>query len=258
MTENKDVTATFIGITQLLTVTKAGTGQGTVSATGLTCSGSTCTGTYNYNASVTLTASPTAGNTFAGWSGDGSSCGTAVNCQISMTQDRNVTATFTVNTTNYTLTVTKAGTGTGTITATPALSCSGNTCTGTFAGGTPVSITATPDNGSTFAGWGGACGSGTGTCSLNISSNTSATATFNTQVTTYALTVTKAGTGTGTVTSNPAGINCGADCNESYANGTAVTLSQVSDSESHFSGWSGDGTSCGTTATCVVTMGAAK
>ncbi|OGR10329.1 MAG: hypothetical protein A2341_24055 [Deltaproteobacteria bacterium RIFOXYB12_FULL_58_9] len=261
MTEDKEVTATFSGITQLLTVTKAGTGQGTVSATGLTCSGSTCTGTYNYNASVTLTASPTAGNTFAGWSGDGSSCGTAVNCQISMTQDRNVTATFTVNTTNYTLTVTKAGTGTGTITATPALSCSGNTCTGTFAGGTAVSITATPDAGSTFAGWGGACGSGTGTCSLNISSNTTATATFNTTVNTYALTVTKAGTGTGTVTSNPAGISCGTTCpNATYSfnSGTSVTLSAAVGTNSSFAGWSGDGTSCGTTATCVVTMSAAK
>jgi hypothetical protein len=32
------------------------------------------------------------------------------------------------------------------------------------------------------------------------------------------------GTGTGTVTSSPAGISCGADCLQSYANGTVVTL----------------------------------
>ena len=34
---------------------------------------------------------------------------------------------------------------------------------------------------------------------------------------TFALTVGKAGTGSGTVTSSPAGINCGSDCGESYA-----------------------------------------
>ena len=32
------------------------------------------------------------------------------------------------------------------------------------------------------------------------------------------------GTGTGTVTSSPPGINCGADCSESFSQGTVVTL----------------------------------
>ena len=44
------------------------------------------------------------------------------------------------------------------------------------------------------------------------------------QVEPFALVVTKAGTGTGTVTSAPAGISCGADCNELYPVGTMVTL----------------------------------
>ena len=57
---------------------------------------------------------------------------------------------------------------------------------------------------------------------------------------TYNLIVTKAGTGSGTVTSNPAGINCGTDCTESYASGTVVTLMATAAADSTFAGWSGD------------------
>ncbi|HKI00991.1 MAG TPA: hypothetical protein VKK31_03340 [Thermoanaerobaculia bacterium] len=57
--------------------------------------------------------------------------------------------------------------------------------------------------------------------------------------TTFALTVSKAGTGSGTVTSSPAGINCGADCSESYVSGTSVTLTAAAASGSTFAGWSG-------------------
>jgi hypothetical protein len=66
------------------------------------------------------------------------------------------------------------------------------------------------------------------------------------------LTVLKAGTGTGTVTSSPAGINCGTDCSEIYADGTVVTLTATPDFGSYFVGWSGAG--CGGTSTCTVTM----
>ena len=43
----------------------------------------------------------------------------------------------------------------------------------------------------------------------------------------------------GTVTSSPAGISCGADCSESYANGTPVTLAAVPGSGAVFKGWEG-------------------
>ncbi|RLC91129.1 MAG: hypothetical protein DRI77_14175, partial [Chloroflexi bacterium] len=55
----------------------------------------------------------------------------------------------------------------------------------------------------------------------------------------FTLAVTKAGTGDGTVTSDPAGINCGADCTETYGKGTVVTLTATPDVDSVFAGWSG-------------------
>jgi hypothetical protein len=55
------------------------------------------------------------------------------------------------------------------------------------------------------------------------------------------LTVTKQGNGTGAVTSDPPGIDCGADCTESYDNGKVVTLTANPDPGSVFAGWSVDG-----------------
>lgn len=45
--------------------------------------------------------------------------------------------------------------------------------------------------------------------------------------------------GSGTVISSPAGINCGLDCTEAYANGTVVTLTPRPSSGWAFQGWTG-------------------
>jgi CSLREA domain-containing protein/uncharacterized repeat protein (TIGR01451 family) len=68
------------------------------------------------------------------------------------------------------------------------------------------------------------------------------------------LTVTKGGTGSGTVTSNPSGINCGADCTEPYANATLVTLTATPTAGSVFMGWQG---ACVGTVPCSVNVSAA-
>lgn len=67
----------------------------------------------------------------------------------------------------------------------------------------------------------------------------------------YTLSVSKSGTGSGTVISNPSGINCGADCTESYNSGTQVTLIANPDSGSSFIGWSGD---CSGVGDCILTI----
>src|SRR5690349_24936818 len=54
--------------------------------------------------------------------------------------------------------------------------------------------------------------------------------------------------------SSPAGINCGATCSASFAEGTMVTLTATAAAGSTFTGWSGGG--CSGTGTCSVSMGA--
>ena len=72
----------------------------------------------------------------------------------------------------------------------------------------------------------------------------------------YPLKVSKSGNGAGTLTSSPAGIDCGGDCEESYEQGKVVTLQAAAGSGSEFKGWSGAG--CSGTGSCVVTISAAK
>lgn len=82
--------------TLALTVSIAGTGSGTVTSkpTGINCPG-ICSANFSSGASVTLTATPAGGSTFAGWSGACSGTGT---CSVTMSAVRSVTATFNVMT----------------------------------------------------------------------------------------------------------------------------------------------------------------
>jgi hypothetical protein len=71
----------------------------------------------------------------------------------------------------------------------------------------------------------------------------------------FVLAVSTDGTGSGTVTSSPAGIDCGSDCDETYPAGTEVTLTATAAIGSVFGGWSGDCTGSGP---CTVTLGEAR
>lgn len=80
-----------------LTVYISGNGTGTVYAKGLTCSGGTCTGSYekkgNAKVSVSLLARPAKGSKFVKWGGDCSSKSAA--CKIAeMAADKTVTVTI--------------------------------------------------------------------------------------------------------------------------------------------------------------------
>ncbi len=84
---------------------------------------------------------------------------------------------FTPSAPSLGLTVAKAGTGTGTVISQPAGIQCGPTCTANFTQGSAVTLTASPNAGSNFTGWSGAC-SGSAGCALSMDAAKSVTATF--------------------------------------------------------------------------------
>jgi hypothetical protein len=94
LTQAKTATALFTKKGYyLLTVSKAGTGSGTVTSNpvGISC-GSDCDHSYRSGTRVTLTAKAGSGAVFAGWSG---ACrGRSTTCQVTLSGTRPVTTTF--------------------------------------------------------------------------------------------------------------------------------------------------------------------
>jgi uncharacterized repeat protein (TIGR02543 family) len=158
-----------------LTVVKAGNGSGTVTSNpaGISCA-ATCTATYDVGTSVTLTAAPAVGTTFAGWTGSG--CAGAGACVVAVNADKTVTATFTLQSRN--LTVTKTGNGVGKVTSAPAgVSCP-TACLASFLYGTSLTLTATPSAKAIFSGWSGDCTGTSKTCAVTMTADHAATAKF--------------------------------------------------------------------------------
>lgn len=97
MSSNKAVTATFSEVTvpYLLTVSKSGTGQGTVTSSpaGINCLPYQQTCSASFSGTVTLTATPYGTSTFTSWSGCTSTNGNI--CTVTMSSAKTVTATFT-------------------------------------------------------------------------------------------------------------------------------------------------------------------
>src|SRR6185436_17164905 len=143
-----------------LTVVRAGGGEGAVASEpdGIAC-GAACIHAYPVGATETLTASPTGSSRFTGWSGG--SCSGVEPCTLRVDADVTVTATFVEE---LELTVATDGTGAGTVTSTPGGIDCGADCSERYLAGTQVTLTATADASSSFAGWGGAGCSGTGPC----------------------------------------------------------------------------------------------
>ncbi|HEY4015088.1 MAG TPA: choice-of-anchor D domain-containing protein [Polyangiaceae bacterium] len=157
-----------------LTVTKSGTGAGTVAdSTGAINCGATCTAPFlrtTSNPVVTLTATPNATSTFTGWSGAG--CTGTAPCSVTLSAAATVNAQF--GAVPETLTVNFHGIGTqpASIVSSPAgISCTGASCTSSasFGAGSTVVLTVTQAAGSIVA-WSNGC---TGaTCSVTVAAAT--------------------------------------------------------------------------------------
>ncbi len=94
MSAARNVNAEFAVVLFDLTVSKSGTGGGTVTSSpaGINC-GSDCSESLEDGTSVTLTATPAAGSSFTGWSGSG--CAGTSTCTVTMLGARSVGAEFT-------------------------------------------------------------------------------------------------------------------------------------------------------------------
>ena len=176
-----NVTHTF-ALPRGLTVTKAGTGGGTVTSTpaGINC-GAACSADFADGTVVTLTPTPASGSSFTSWSGD---CSGSGSCVVTMNQARNVTATFAPlppgggggggGPASRTLDVSVSGAGrvTG-----PGIDCPPD-CSEPIAEGTKITLTAVPDQGNSLESWGGACSGSADICEVTMDVARQVTATF--------------------------------------------------------------------------------
>ncbi len=158
----------------------------------------------------------------------------------------------------FTLTVVRNGTGNGTVISTSPLGIAcGSDCTEVYFNGTVVQMTAIPAAGSLFTGWSGCDISSGDTCAIGMVADQTVWATFDQDgPVQHLLSVQRSGSGSGTVTSDIAGINCGADCSEPYDQGAVITLTATPTGGGSFSHWVGDCAVSGNQ--CTVTVDAAK
>jgi Divergent InlB B-repeat domain/IPTL-CTERM motif len=237
-------TITFGPWFTLSTLAVTTTGQGTVTSApaGINC-GSTCSQSYPLGTLVVLTASPSPGWIFQGWTG--ACTGGSTTCSVTVNAPTFANAVF-VSTAGIALNV--VVTGNGTVTSVPAGINCGTACSTSFAANTPVTLTATTVPGWTFAGWSGACAGLSVTCSITMSQAQNVGASFvaNSQ---FTLTVT--GAAGGIVTTTPGAINCGTTCAAGFAAGTVVNVVARPNAGYQFTGWSG---ACTGTNTCDLTM----
>jgi hypothetical protein len=168
-------------------------------------------------------------------------------------------STASARTLHYQITVTVSGPGRVTGTGDGGSFDCSTSCSAMIREKTLLVLTAVPNDGAQFTGWGGSCvqyGSDT-TCQLSITGPKDVTAGFGTPPPPppprFGLAVRKAGTGTGYV-AGAGGIDCGPTCTATFAPGTKVALLAVADDGSAFVGWSGAG--CGGTDQCLVTLAA--
>jgi hypothetical protein len=262
---SREVQVTFVP-EQLLAVTGAGSGSGTITSvpagirctiTGGVAGGDGCVAGFARGASVTLTATPAQGNDFTRWDG---ACAGPGGCTVAMAAPARVTGTFEAR---QPLTVAGTGTGSGTVTSTPAgIACTitngaaaATGCAATFPRGATVQLAATPAAGSDFRSWRGACG-GTDPCTVVLGAPTAVTAEWAQR---RLLTVTPVGGGNGVVTSWPVGIACrvvngvaaATGCAAPFPEGSAVQLSVAEGEATTFGGWGGACTGAGA---CAVTL----
>jgi hypothetical protein len=229
--------------TRRLAVTTAG-GLVLSEPAGISCN-PTCEAEFPEGQGVTLTAQPFVGSSFQGWSGD--CAGAEPTCTVNMDADRAVQASFLQDA--FPLEVQVRGNGLGRVTSDPpGVDCTQD-CNRAFDRGETVTLTASPESGFEFEGWGGDCSGGSTTCTLVLDGPRQVVARF--VVPQRNLEVQLEGPGAGTVQSSPSGISCAPDCSADFDLGTEVELTASAAASNTFAGWGGD---CSGMGACTVTL----
>lgn len=187
---------------------------------------------YNSGAIVQLTATPSTGYTFTGWSGDAT--GSLNPVSVTMNSNKNVTANFTAVANTFALNVVAVN---GTVLKVPSKT--------DYNSGEIVALTATPATGYTFTGWSGDATGSLNPLSVTMSSNKNITANFALTGNGFTLNVVA---NNGSVLKNPDMTT--------YTNGASVQLTATPNSGYKFTSWSGDAT--GSVSPLTVTMNANK
>lgn len=170
-----------------VTVTRSGTGGGNVDSADkrISC-GNKCVAPYDNGQLVTLSVKPASGSVFAGWTGACSGLGGS--CTVSAVGHVDVGAIFNAapssgggggggGTAGATLSVKTAG-GKGLVVGAPGTINCGKVCSATFARGTAVTLSATPEPGFAFVSWSGACTGNAPTCTVTVNGSATAQANF--------------------------------------------------------------------------------
>jgi hypothetical protein len=213
-----------------LDVSLRGVGTVTSSPAGIDC-GATCGVDLPVGGGLMLTATPAAGWRVGHWEGDACS-GTSPVCSAWAYTWVRTTAVFDQASL---VTVTREGSGSGMVTSSPGGVACGSGCSATFDPGQTVTLTATPDAGSRFSGWSGACSGAAPTCTFQATVGTEAVdATF---VKLATLTVHRAKHGK--VKDAAGKIDCGTTCTATVDDGTSATLHGTPARGFRFAGWSG-------------------
>ena len=252
MSGAKTVKAGFDLLKRKLTVSKSGTGTGTVksSPAGIECP-STCSAEYDSGTEVALTGTPGPNTEAVKWTGCSSV--SEGKCLVTMSAAKTVSATFNLH--KVELKLTRGGLGTGTVASSPAGINCGATCAAIFGEGQAVTLTGTPSGETEAVKWSG-CDSVTAEnkCLVTMSASREVGALFNVQGPT--LKITRLGNGTGTVKSSPAAIDCGAACAVNFKKDQQVTLAGTPGLHTEAVKWAGcDELEEGN---CVVTMSSAR
>jgi hypothetical protein len=172
-------------------------------------------GTYAYDTGtqVAITAIPDAFYSFTGWTGD--AAGTENPLILTMDSDKSITASFSVNQHNLSLSSSPGGT----VDPPPGIY--------TYDEGTEVTLTATPEIDHRFTGWSGDLSGSENPVTITIDSDKSITANFKKQMDL-------------TITSSSGGTTDPLPGTYAYDEGSQITITAIPDIGFGLSSWSGD------------------